>query len=384
MLLRARIKRPMAFTLVELLVVIAIIAILIGLLLPAVQKVRDAAARTQCQNNLKQIGLATLNYESTYAYLPPVQLRVPNDPDPNAQFAGATIGVSYLTLLLPYIEQDQIYRQINTKLSMFDTANIPPSGPHSGANTAYANVVKSYLCPAAPGEPVVDYYNTCWGPYGDGGGQTCSPGPAPGSGTVVNLNPSPGQMWARTDYYPVPGVHAELIATVAGLASSYGISNPPTAADDARTSWLGTIVDPKAAGFVRLVQVMDGTSNTLIVAECGGRPAGYNHSRQIYRSEVDGLPVDGTIEPVSSGGGAWADIFTYAAVAGARCDNSGIRGGPCMVNYTSNDEIYGWHTAGANVVFADGSVHFLTETATPALIIVLVTRASDDITPANY
>jgi prepilin-type N-terminal cleavage/methylation domain-containing protein/prepilin-type processing-associated H-X9-DG protein len=383
MQLRARIPKMSAFTLVELLVVIAIIAILIGLLLPAVQKVRDAAARTQCQNNLKQIGLATLNYESAYGYLPPVQLRVPNDPDPNAQFAGATIGVSYLTLLLPFVEQEAIYRQINTKLSMFDTANIPPNGPHSGANTAYANVVKTYLCPATPGEVVIDYYNACWGPYGDGGGQVCTPGGVTGGGTVVNLIPSPGQQWALTHYFPIPGLHAELIATVAGEASFYGVSNPPTADDDARTSWLGTIVDPKVAGVVRMVHVLDGTSNTMIVSETGGKPVGYNRRKNVYKSEVDGLPVDGTLEPVSSGGGAWADIFTYSALAGARCDDSGIRGGPCMINYTSNNEIYSWHTAGANVLFADGSVHFLKENATPALIISLVTRAADDI-PGDY
>jgi prepilin-type N-terminal cleavage/methylation domain-containing protein len=91
-----------AFTLIELLVVIAIIAVLIGLLLPAVQKVRDAAARAQCQNNVKQLVLATHNFHDTNSVLPPM-----------AAFAGGTKPVSAHYLLLPYIEQDNLYRQAN-------------------------------------------------------------------------------------------------------------------------------------------------------------------------------------------------------------------------------------------------------------------------------
>ena len=98
-------KRRSGFTLIELLVVIAIIAVLVGLLLPAVQKVREAAARMSCQNNMKQIGLASANYESAYAKL--------------AYGRNRATGIGTLALLLPFMEQNNIYNQFNLGISRF-------------------------------------------------------------------------------------------------------------------------------------------------------------------------------------------------------------------------------------------------------------------------
>jgi prepilin-type N-terminal cleavage/methylation domain-containing protein len=140
-------RRRVGFTLIELLVVIAIIAILIGLLLPAVQKVRAAAARMSCSNNLKQLGTAAHNYQSAFGKLPPGSLgaRPAANPDTDPTFFSYQ-HIGCLTLLLPYIEQDNLYKSmvINTN----PTAQGTPWFAVKENIAASQARIKTYLCPS--------------------------------------------------------------------------------------------------------------------------------------------------------------------------------------------------------------------------------------------
>ncbi len=155
---RVRIVVRPAFTLVELLVVIAIIGVLVGLLLPAVQSAREAARRMQCSNNLKQIGLAFLNHESTYKYLP----KGPYDGDPSlpgmqyneapSQYEGSTCcnaahpkGWSHWFHILPFMEQQNVYN-----LAKFDLPAIHTNRPvdYNGEDSVARALIPTYYCPS--------------------------------------------------------------------------------------------------------------------------------------------------------------------------------------------------------------------------------------------
>ncbi len=376
---RACSRARRAFTLIELLVVIAIIAVLIALLLPAVQSAREAGRRAQCVNNMKQIGLATLNFESVNGWMPPdVDYLTPPylpDLDPSAVATSNQENGGYLVHILPYLEQQPLYNQINFTLSAFDQQNVPPaiggSGtlfPGVGKSSAYTTVITGFLCPSSPVSGVINYYNTCWSSYGNGSGN-----PVP--------NP-PDQEWGRSDYFNTPGFHTSLLQKL-GFPSAYVIAESNTDSGvicDLSTGNPTTGLVNLPIPHVRIASITDGTSNSVMVAEGAGRPVGYNHARQIYVQ--NGGPVDGVINPVSGGGGAWADPFSFAHLAGASAD--GIRGnGICLINCTSNNEIYAFHPGGANMLFADGSVHFFKESMDPRIVVYMITRAGGEVVSAD-
>ncbi|MBL8866056.1 MAG: DUF1559 domain-containing protein [Gemmataceae bacterium] len=143
---RPRATRP-AFTLIELLVVIAIIAILIGLLLPAVQKVREAASRAKCTNNLKQISLAAHNYESANNVLPPGYLGDLPRGVPNGTAFTNGQWVCVLAYLLPYLEQENVYRQLNVNWDINQAGSIWVNDANTW--TAAHTRIPGFICPSS-------------------------------------------------------------------------------------------------------------------------------------------------------------------------------------------------------------------------------------------
>jgi prepilin-type N-terminal cleavage/methylation domain-containing protein len=203
--IRSFARRRGGFTLIELLVVIAIIAVLIGLLLPAVQKVREAAARMSCSNNLKQLGLAMHNYENTNGKLPAWGFNFPTNPNPSNPYGNQKQGFSAIVLIAPYIEQGNLANLVNLNKSLLDPANLPAPAP--GANNPFGTTpVKVFVCPSTPSGTDLANYDAIMGG---------NPG-----------FPATGHRYSRTDYWPFTG-YDETLVTAARCGNAGG-PRPPT------------------------------------------------------------------------------------------------------------------------------------------------------------
>ncbi|HTN02345.1 MAG TPA: DUF1559 domain-containing protein, partial [Planctomycetaceae bacterium] len=286
-------SRRQGFTLIELLVVIAIIAILIALLLPAVQQAREAARRTQCKNNLKQMGLAVHNYESTYTRFPSS-----GEYTDRAVIGRRFFPVSTFTQILPYIDQAPLYNQFNFAYHYSNSAL-------STNATAAKTTIVAFLCPSNP-------------------------------------NAKPDNLgFGSVDYMPI---------AYTDLSPTTGVRNKCV-----DLTSLGSDVDSALGLCNRIADVTDGTSNTIAIFEDAGRdvntvgsydPVGLLGTVPRYLNSARG--IDLTVMPSSkSCPNRWADPDSGSGVSGANNattsplgvinQNKSPQGGPPACPWTQNN-----------------------------------------------
>lgn len=326
------------FTLVELLVVIAIIGLLIALLLPAVQAAREAARRSQCSNNLKQIGLGMHNYHDSYNTFPFCYMVDPTNL--NVQVWGVRI--------LPYIEQSAIYDDYDDRTPAINA----PLGFDPAVVASNMQLIQTplevFVCPSAPGAASRIY-------------DASVPAGALGAGIPpVDLN------WraAPSDYCTSTGVR--------GVFSSLAYTGHPPAADRH-----GAIL-PQAAPIddslsSRIADVTDGTSSTCMIGERVGGPRIYQNGQLAPPNPL----LDGT------NGGGWGDFLNGEHwLQGALYDGSrGVNGGPCGINCTNRrgDGFYAFHPGGCHFLLCDGSVRLLSESVDRYVLAALITRRGGEV-----
>jgi prepilin-type N-terminal cleavage/methylation domain-containing protein/prepilin-type processing-associated H-X9-DG protein len=350
------IRSRRAFTLIELLVVIAIIAILIGLLLPAVQKVRDSAARMQCQNNLHQIGLACHNYHDVYKVLPPGK---------GSAYPGEAgyARWSFLAKILPFVEQGNLYNSID----FTHAPSTPGMGGAVAFMPAYSNVnqlacetkVNVYLCPADP--------------------------------NAFSSNSAAGVSWPGGSSY-VGNLGTQFLCD---LSETFPSTMVPGATANGVFYFLSS---------VRLTDITDGTSNTAMVSEKlrgNGAPNPNGHpptdmyqmpnqtSLAATSATCQGLNPQTATPLTSFQGASWVMgemcCSTYNHVSGPNtqtCAGIGFPGN--MANMAMDVPPSSNHTGGVNVLMCDGDVRFFSNSISLTTWQAMGTRNGGEVMGSDF
>jgi prepilin-type N-terminal cleavage/methylation domain-containing protein/prepilin-type processing-associated H-X9-DG protein len=329
-------RKARAFTLIELLVVIAIIAVLIGLLLPAVQKVREAAARMKCQNNLKQLALACHAYH-----------------DVNDMFPRGNIGSwgndhgSWMFATLPYMEQDNLYKQVTAVTSGGVNYSMTAWNMQLAVTAGVLPKTLPYArCPSDGfdnADPKYSNYLSSSGPQCNQG--ACSPLADP---FEVNCNGVAGTGNPNTAVNTFPGYAPSIW---------YGDTSDASQCRGVFCRGTGSIGGPK----IGIASITDGTSNTILLGETlieqvefqrFGNTwgwAGFNSVNQGVTTVPINWPIDG-----KKVGTTWSDCNTS-------CTALGVNPANCIWNWSVTWGFKSNHTGGANFCFADGSVRYLSQ-----------------------
>ncbi len=335
-------QRRRGFTLIELLVVIAIIAILIALLLPAVQQAREAARRSTCKNNMKQIGLALHNYHDTFRVFPPG-----NQPQTVGDCGAATCrGPSWLTLILPYIDQAPAYNQIT-----FNGTDWTMQSNRTNRNWAVTNTLRvaSLWCPSSPMK------------------QTR------GEGTN-----------ASTQALGAPGTINVQVVNYVGISGSYNrggtgvcCPSPSTWTGYARSNYNGIIIaaNSRPEEAIRIRDITDGTSNTAMVGEQSNYRDGSAGSDDDRASDHNGGAWSG-------GAGGNTDWWLNMTTVRYPINHTGGGYGHNQ-SYHRHTLFSSTHVGGAHFVFADGRVRFLSENINYRTLSALCDRHDGNI-PGEY